>query len=176
MDATSLNSKVLQRRDSKLSKILLTSPICNVYKYNFSDNDWDRLDVQGPLFVYTRQNNDGDYPYAAFVMNRLGLEDFYIGLCPKSWSVKHEKAPMRVTLDDPLLMIEECAETTYGLWLFDENDRVKCLKLLEDCLESKVKIEKKRTKRKNKNGLPNANLQVESNQTNVTFTLNEILS
>lgn len=51
------NYGVLRMHDPKLAQIFATSSICNVYKYSMERSEWEKLECQGTLFVYSRQQN-----------------------------------------------------------------------------------------------------------------------
>jgi mRNA-decapping enzyme subunit 1 len=49
------NYQVLSFHDPKLAQIFATSSICNVYKFNVDSGEWEKLECQGTLFIYSRQ-------------------------------------------------------------------------------------------------------------------------
>lgn len=49
------NYQVLSFHDPKLAQIFATSSICNVYKFNIDSGEWEKLECQGTLFIYSRQ-------------------------------------------------------------------------------------------------------------------------
>lgn len=51
------NYGVVSMHDPKLAQIFATSSICNVYKYNVDQDEWEKLDCQGTLFVYSRRQD-----------------------------------------------------------------------------------------------------------------------
>ena len=67
----SLNHTVLKLHDEQIYQILYTSSICNVYKFDLQDQQWNKVECQGTLFFYKRQ----DSKFGLMVLNRLNLEN-----------------------------------------------------------------------------------------------------
>lgn len=148
------NYGVLLLHDPKLAQIFATSSICNVYKYNMNSSEWEKLECQGTLFVYSRRqdmggpNNESNqhgqsqpqdpYPYGIMVLNRLSLENFSLGITPLSISSKYDFPEMDVKLEEPFIMVEATDGGMYGLWLFHEEDRPMVQGMIQWCLDAQV--------------------------------------
>lgn len=140
------NHQVLAYHDPKLAHIFSTSCICNVYKFDVEEEKWEKLDCQGTLFVYSRQqqmNENGEvetdpYPYGVMVLNRTSLENFSLGITPTSIANKLGIENMEVTLDDPFIMIATSSGEMFGLWLFYEPDRNSVEQMIQWCLNANI--------------------------------------
>ena len=162
------NYGVLTLHDPKLAQIFATSSICNVYKYNIDNGEWEKLDCQGTLFVYSRRqdmptNSSGNgkrrrgkkgnasdtqdqqeqqqidpYSYGLMVLNRLSLENFSLGITPLSVAAKLDLPEMEVKLEDPFIMVEAADGEIYGLWLFHEADRPIVEGMIKWCLNAQI--------------------------------------
>lgn len=51
------NYGVLSLHDPDLAQVFATSSICNVYRYNLELSEWEKLECQGTLFVYSRRQD-----------------------------------------------------------------------------------------------------------------------
>jgi hypothetical protein len=139
------NYAVISRHDTKLAQVFFTSAICNVYKFDIEAGEWDKLNCQGTLFIYSRvarESSDvGDakrFPYGLMVLNRLSLDNFILGLTPVSISAKTDEPEMEVELEDPFIMIQAADGAMYGLWLFHEADRSVAETTIAWCLNQQM--------------------------------------
>lgn len=138
------NFAVLQRHDPYLSQLFFTSSICNVYKFSVEDAEWDKLDCQGTLFLYSRAARDGDvgntdqYPYGLIVLNRNNADDFSLGIMPLSIAARTGAPEMESKWEDPFIMVQAADGAMYGLWLFTESDRPAVQKTLQWCLNQNL--------------------------------------
>ncbi|CAN6637797.1 mRNA-decapping enzyme subunit 1 [Trichomonascus vanleenenianus] len=135
------NYAVLARHDPKIAQVFLTSSICNVYQFDLEDGEWKKLHYQGPMFIYSRAprdtNDPGDalkYPYGLFVLNRLGIENFTLGITPTKLTAQSDGQEMQVKYEDPFIMVQASDGAMYGLWLFSEEDRTAVTQTLNWCL------------------------------------------
>lgn len=139
------NYAVISRHDSNLAQIFFTSSICNVYKFDIDSGEWDKLNCQGTLFIYSRVAKDADdvgdskkFPYGLMVLNRLSLDNFTLGLTPLSISAKSGDPEMEANLTDPFIMIQAADGAMYGLWLFFEQDRPTAVSTISWCLNQSI--------------------------------------
>lgn len=143
-DRQKYNYSVLGRHDPRIYQIFFTSSICNVYKYDLEENQWEKLNCQGTLFIYSRvardPNDIGDtqkYPYALMVLNRLSIENFTLGITPLSLAKEfNDGSEMDINMEDPFIMVQSSDEQMYGLWLFHDQDRERTLTTLQWCLNA----------------------------------------
>ncbi|KAK6330637.1 hypothetical protein TWF718_002834 [Orbilia javanica] len=145
----SLNFPVLQRFLPSLTHIHLTTSYSTAYKIR--DGNWEKLDIEGPLFLlellpshpnFPSASNAGVDPkrvgdmgkYHAFVLNRKGVNNLLIPLPKRTENVD--------TTDSVLISMLMAWEDCYGLSVFDqpgtstasESDRVgkKVLELVKE--------------------------------------------
>lgn len=133
------NYTVISKLDKYVAQIICSSPICNVYKFNIESGEWDKLNCQGSVFVYSRAAKEdvGDtlkFPYAVIVINRLNMDDFSVGITPLSIARRTEDLEMEVKYEDPFIMIHGSDGAMYGLWLFNESDRELFRTTIDWCL------------------------------------------
>lgn len=135
------NYSVLLRHDPHLAQLFVTSSICNVYRFNIEKSEWDKTNIQGTLFIYSRvakeglgPGNTGIFPYGLMVLNRLSLEDFTLGITPEVISSRHEGPEVAVEMEGNFIMIQAADGVMYGLWVFDETDRQLVLSTLQHCI------------------------------------------
>ncbi|AGO10761.1 AaceriAGR402Cp [[Ashbya] aceris (nom. inval.)] len=105
-----LNFNVIGRYDPKIKQLLFHTPHATVYKWEASDNKWNKLEYQGVLAIYLRDVREqaelpephqeasagaegrcGEvlsgrdiYNYALIVLNRINPENFSIAIAPNS--------------------------------------------------------------------------------------------
>lgn len=153
-----INYNVISRYDPAVKKLLYHSSYCVIYKFDEFNEQWNKTDFQGSLSLYLRgfqvppAHNQGFYPtladlqnlfcYGLMLLNRTNPECFSIGLLPNNVTkhyfpqgVNHNGIlRMDVELNDTLIIIKNLVGEIYGLWIFNEVDRIKLYKLLEFCL------------------------------------------
>ncbi|ANB15419.1 Dcp1p [Sugiyamaella lignohabitans] len=141
----SYNYAVLSRYDPFIAQIICTSAICNVYKFNIEQAEWDKINCQGTLFVYSRAakspDNIGDsqkFPYGLIVLNRLNEYNFSLGVTPLTISKRTGDPEMEFKLEDSFIMAQAADGAMYGLWLFDTKDRETILNTLQWCLSQSM--------------------------------------
>ncbi|KAI9490769.1 hypothetical protein BDB00DRAFT_874942 [Zychaea mexicana] len=109
-----LNLTVLQRHDPSIIDICDQSPHAVVYKFIQDKNSWDKMGVEGVLFLVKRQTAP---TYALFILNRLSMDNFCLYL-----------SDIRdLSLADEFLICQTSEGKACGLWLFEEKDRQRFL-------------------------------------------------
>ncbi|KAI8148299.1 hypothetical protein BJV82DRAFT_591584 [Fennellomyces sp. T-0311] len=110
-----LNLTVLQRHDPSVVEICDQSPHAVVYKFITDKNSWDKMGVEGVLFLVKRRTSP---TYALFILNRLNMDNFCLYL-----------SDIRdLSLSDEFLICQTSEGKACGLWLFEEKDRHRFLK------------------------------------------------
>ncbi|GCB70557.1 hypothetical protein scyTo_0005708 [Scyliorhinus torazame] len=105
----------LQRQDPYIFHIVDVASQVALYTFSQRDNEWEKTDVEGTLFVYARSAS----PRHGFtIMNRL--------------SVENRTEPITKDLDfqlqDPFLLYRNAQLSIYGIWFYDE---VECQRIAE---------------------------------------------
>ena len=72
MNSTELNInlKALKKLDPYILSIEATSAQVALYEYSEKKGDWEKMEIEGTLFVYQRE---ADPQYGFTVMNRLNI-------------------------------------------------------------------------------------------------------
>ncbi|KAL9645438.1 hypothetical protein ABK040_002636 [Willaertia magna] len=71
-----MNIEVLKRKDKFITSILNTFDHVVLYKYQTKNDEWEKLDVEGTMFIVER--NEPNRPtYRFVVMNRKSANDFH---------------------------------------------------------------------------------------------------
>lgn len=151
-----LNFNVISRYDPAIKQLLYHTSHCVIYKFNESQ-DWVKSDYQGTLALYLRNfeipaaANPASYNdlqslfcYGLILLNRNNPDCFSLGLVPNKIAGHFFPrgvngagvASTDVELNDNLIIIKNLLGDIYGLWVFNEDDRMKLFKLIEFCLSN----------------------------------------
>lgn len=108
MDANNeINLRSLKRFDSSVDQIL--SSATQVAVYNYSNNEWSKLDVEGALFVVSKK---GATSYGLIIMNRLSTSNFN-EIIDSQWDV---------TLNLPFLLYKNDKANIRCVWFYSQTD------------------------------------------------------
>lgn len=153
-----LNFNVISRYDPAIKQLLFTSSHCVVYKFG-DEEDWIKTDYQGTVVLYLRdyklpdpnrkdplnyQDLQNLFCYGLILLNRTKPENFSMGLLSNKMN-KHffprglpnmPTFEMVVELNDNIIIVKNVLGEVYGLWVYDEQDRMKLFKTLEYCLNN----------------------------------------
>lgn len=70
-----MNVAALKRVDPYVKDILETATHVALYTFNADENEWDKTDIEGALFLYSR---NGEPYHSILIMNRYDIIGFYI--------------------------------------------------------------------------------------------------
>lgn len=155
-----LNFNVISRYDPAIKQLLFTSSHCVVYKFG-EEEDWIKTDYQGTVLLYLRdyklpdanrtdplnyQDLQNLFCYGLILLNRTKPENFSLGLLSNKMNrhflprgLPHMPMfEMAVELNDTIIIVKNVLGEVYGLWVYDEQDRMKLFKTLEYCLNNDV--------------------------------------
>ncbi|KAM7412268.1 hypothetical protein PAMA_021968 [Pampus argenteus] len=131
----------LQRQDPYINKLLDVTGQVALYNFNSKANEWEKTEIEGTLFVYTRSAS----PHHGFtIMNRLSTENL----------VEPINKDLEFQLQDPFLLYRNGNLGIYSIWFYDKRDcqriaqlMVKIVKLEADHAqrESPERAEPRRT-------------------------------
>jgi mRNA-decapping enzyme 1B len=108
-----LNMQVLKRIDPLIVDILDQS--AHVVLYDFQENSWKKLGVEGTLFVYVRSS----YPaFGYMVLNRLSLDNYNMLIKDIEFELLAE------------YVISTMQDRIHGIWVYEQSDRVRIAQLL----------------------------------------------
>lgn len=156
-----LNFNVISRYDPEIKQLLYHTSHSVVYKFNDESQEWVKTDYQGTLALYMRNyevptSNHGStyqdlqtlFCYGLILLNRNNPECFSLGFLPNNITKaffphgvdNSNILEMDVELNDNLIIVKDLLGNIYGLWIFNEDDRIKLFKSLEYCLSSDSSI------------------------------------
>ncbi|KAI1892936.1 hypothetical protein AGOR_G00138640 [Albula goreensis] len=99
----------LQQHDPYINRIVDVTGQVALYTFNSKANEWEKTDIEGTLFVYTRSAS----PYHGFtIMNRLNMKNL----------VEPINKDLEFQLQDPFLLYRNSNLTIYSIWFYDKSD------------------------------------------------------
>ncbi|XP_039626443.1 mRNA-decapping enzyme 1B isoform X1 [Polypterus senegalus] len=99
----------LQRHDGCINSIVDVASQVALYTFNHRANEWEKTDVEGTLFVYTRSIS----PRHGFtIMNRLSMDN----------RTEPITKDLDFQLQDPFLLYRNACLSIYGIWFYDKED------------------------------------------------------
>ncbi|XP_036433649.1 mRNA-decapping enzyme 1B [Colossoma macropomum] len=99
----------LQRQDPYINNIVDVASQVALYTFNNETNEWEKTDVEGTLFVYTRLAS----PKHGFtIMNRLSMDNL----------TEPITKDLDFQLQDPFLLYRNARLSIYGIWFYDKAD------------------------------------------------------
>ncbi|XP_028970333.2 mRNA-decapping enzyme 1B isoform X2 [Esox lucius] len=108
----------LQRQDPYINNIVDVASQVALYTFNNRSNEWEKTDVEGTLFVYTRLAS----PRHGFtIMNRLSMENL----------TEPITKDLDFQLQDPFLLYRN-ARSIYGIWFYDKVDCQRIAELMKN--------------------------------------------
>ncbi|KAI3406424.2 DCP1 [Candida oxycetoniae] len=151
-----LNSNVISRYDPAFKQLLCYTSHCVIYKFNDESDEWVKTDFQGALALYARdqlsksslqrieslQDLQTILCFGLILLNRNNPDCFSLGLVPNeisrlcSYSDDFAVHEMDVELNDNLIIVRNLLGDIYGLWVFNEADRLVLLETIKLCLNS----------------------------------------
>ncbi|KAG7693368.1 hypothetical protein KL949_000179 [Ogataea haglerorum] len=146
-----LTFNVIAKYDPLIDQLVHLTSYCVVYRFDSDQNDWVKLDFQGPLAIYSRKSevagptpapevvqNDQLYTFGLIVLNRIKPENFSIGLISSKQLTDPEDGII-VENTEKLIIVRDLSQQTYGLWIFDAADRDYICEILKYCIEGEQK-------------------------------------
>ncbi|KAM9327555.1 mRNA-decapping enzyme 1B [Pholidichthys leucotaenia] len=99
----------LKRQDPYINNIVDVASQVALYTYNNSANEWEKTEVEGTLFIYTRLA----CPRHGFtIMNRLSMENL----------TEPITKDLDFQLQDPFLLYRNARLVIHGIWFYDKDD------------------------------------------------------
>ncbi|KAK2883073.1 mRNA-decapping enzyme 1B [Channa argus] len=99
----------LQRQDPYINNIVDVASQVALYTYNNRANEWEKTEVEGTLFIYTRLAS----PRHGFtIMNRLNMENL----------TEPITKDLDFQLQDPFLLYRNARLVIHGIWFYDKED------------------------------------------------------
>ncbi|XP_036373470.1 mRNA-decapping enzyme 1B isoform X2 [Megalops cyprinoides] len=109
----------LQRQDPYINNIVDVASQVALYTFSSRANEWEKTDVEGTLFVYTRLAS----PRHGFtIMNRLSMDNL----------TEPITKDLDFQLQDPFLLYRNARLTIYGIWFYDKEDCLRIATLMKN--------------------------------------------
>ncbi|XP_076285369.1 decapping mRNA 1 isoform X1 [Lasioglossum baleicum] len=142
-----MNVAALKRVDPYVKDILGTATHVALYTFNAVNNEWEKTDIEGALFVYSRNGE----PYnSILIMNRLNTNNL----------VEPVTQGLDLQLQEPFLLYKNSRCNIYGIWFYDKEECVRIgamlNKLVKDSEENRKASSKTAANVKKSSG-PNVN-------------------
>ncbi|KAM3914251.1 mRNA-decapping enzyme 1A isoform 2-T2 [Leptodactylus fuscus] len=112
----------LRRNDPYISAIVDVSGQVALYIFSARANEWEKTDIEGTLFVYTRSA----IPHHGFtIMNRLNMNNL----------VEPINKDLEFQLHEPFLLYRNSSLSIYSIWFYDKSDCQRIAKLMTQVVE-----------------------------------------
>lgn len=122
-----MNFAALKRADPYAKEILDSAT--HVALYTFEENEWEKTNIEGALFVYSR---NGEPFHSLVIMNRLSTNNL----------VEPISKGIELQLKEPFLLYRNAKSRIYGIWFYDKDECVKVAaklnSLVKDCVKQPV--------------------------------------
>ncbi|KAM8801580.1 mRNA-decapping enzyme 1B isoform 2-T2 [Rhynchonycteris naso] len=129
MAAVAVRGALVQGRDISLAALQHHDPYINcivdvasqvaLYTFGHQANEWEKTDVEGTLFVYTRSAS----PKHGFtIMNRLNMEN----------RTEPITKDLDFQLQDPFLLYRNARLSIYGIWFYDKEECQRIAELMKN--------------------------------------------
>eukprot|EP00062_Callorhinchus_milii_P017665 gi/632970289/ref/XP_007901566.1/ PREDICTED: mRNA-decapping enzyme 1A isoform X1 [Callorhinchus milii] len=104
-----ISLSALRQSDPFIAHIVDVTSQVALYTYNPQAGEWEKTDIEGTLFVYTRTAS----PHHGFtIMNRLSMKNL----------VEPINKDLEFQLQDPFLLYRNSNLSIYSIWFYDKND------------------------------------------------------
>ncbi|PSN31715.1 hypothetical protein C0J52_22074 [Blattella germanica] len=115
-----MNVAALSRVDPYAKDILDTATHVALYKFNTTDNEWEKTDVEGALFVYSR---NGEPYHSILIMNRLNTNNL----------VEPVTQGLDLQLQEPFLLYRNTSPRPriFGIWFYDKDECIRIASVLD---------------------------------------------
>ncbi|PWN38710.1 PH domain-like protein, partial [Ceraceosorus guamensis] len=114
------NMKVLSRYDPHAVSLLQSTSFVVLYTYDEPSSAWSKTSIEGPLFIYSRSSSP---TYGLFVLNRNGMDNFIATLGERDEVDCNEGFFIYRPAAEEGQEEEEESSRTYGIWIFEEEQR-----------------------------------------------------
>ncbi|XP_004773807.1 mRNA-decapping enzyme 1B [Mustela putorius furo] len=109
----------LQRHDPYINRIVDVASQVALYTFGHRANEWEKTDVEGTLFVYTRSASP---KHGFIIMNRLSMEN----------RTEPITKDLDFQLQDPFLLYRNARLSIYGIWFYDKEECQRIAELMKN--------------------------------------------
>ncbi|XP_015511416.1 mRNA-decapping enzyme 1A [Neodiprion virginianus] len=140
-----MNVAALKRVDPYVKDILETATHVALYTFNAENNEWEKTDVEGALFVYSRNGE----PYnSVLIMNRLNTNNL----------MEPVTQGLDLQLQEPFLLYRNSSCNIFGIWFYEKEECVRIAAMLNKLVKDSEQMRKSTNKVKTKkNSGPSVN-------------------
>ncbi|XP_026478657.1 mRNA-decapping enzyme 1A-like [Ctenocephalides felis] len=117
-----MNVTALKRVDPYAKDIIETARHVAFYSFNSEENEWERTNIEGALFIYSR---NGEPYHGILIINRLNTSNL----------VEPVVKGLDLQLQEPFLLYRNSNNCIRGFWFYDREDCVKVAQLLSRLIE-----------------------------------------
>ncbi|XP_054071739.1 mRNA-decapping enzyme 1A isoform X3 [Rissa tridactyla] len=115
----------LKQHDPYITSIADVTGQVALYSFSPKDNEWEKTDIEGTLFVYKRSAS----PYHGFtIVNRLNMHNL----------VEPVNKDLEFQLHEPFLLYRNASLSIYSIWFYDKNDCHRIAKLMAKVVEQEA--------------------------------------
>ena len=100
-----MNFAALKRADPYAKEIIDSAT--HVALYTFEENEWEKTNIEGALFVYSR---NGEPYHSLVIMNRLNTNNL----------IEPVSKGIELQLKEPFLLYRNAKCRIYGIWFYDK--------------------------------------------------------
>ncbi|KAG7308882.1 hypothetical protein JYU34_006143 [Plutella xylostella] len=105
-----MNFAALKRADPYAKEIIDSAS--HVALYTFEENEWEKTNIEGALFVYSR---NGEPYHSLVIMNRLNTNNL----------IEPVSKGLELQLKEPFLLYRNAKCRIYGIWFYDKDECVR---------------------------------------------------
>eukprot|EP00775_Hariotina_reticulata_P003775 gene3775-4034_t len=116
-----MNMLVLKRIDSQIEEILATAGQVCLYRMSVDDQQWQRKNIEGSLFLIKRRSQPR---FQMLVLNKLSTDNY----------IETVHGGLEMETNPPYLMYTHGNDEIHGIWFYDENDLQRLSSLLHKIL------------------------------------------
>ncbi|XP_074109136.1 decapping mRNA 1 isoform X2 [Cotesia typhae] len=117
-----MNMTALKRVDPYIKDILETATHVALYKFNAENNEWEKTEIEGALFVYSR---NGEPFNSILIMNRLNTNNL----------VEPVTQRLDLELQEPFLLYRNSKCNIYGIWFYDKDECTRIAAILKQLVK-----------------------------------------
>lgn len=119
-----MNFAALKRADPYAREIIDSAT--HVALYTFEENEWEKTNIEGALFVYSR---NGEPYHSLVIMNRLNTNNL----------IEPVSKGIEIQLKEPFLLYRNAKSRIYGIWFYDKDECVRLATKLNSLLKETPK-------------------------------------
>lgn len=117
-----LNEAALKRFDPYVKEILDTAKFVALHTFNPEEDQWERTNVEGSLFVYSRT---GEPFYNILVLNRLNTTNLIEPITSK----------LDIQLHESFLIYRNTKFAIYGIWFYEKEECTRLAALIQKLMK-----------------------------------------